>query len=111
MGVDTRWEEAKEDLVKDSMFFEQDTLVEKILNGLKVRGWSITYPQDWPDLCGNCRGHIEEGTWHSVFNGNFYGQCEVHEGPPRGMVERSWQEVGATEKVMVPYWGDPKVKD
>ena len=55
MGVDTRWEEAKEDLVKDSMFFEQDTLVEKILNGLKVRGWSITYPQDWPDLCGNLR--------------------------------------------------------
>ena len=113
--MDTRWEICKNDLyLRDSTTGELDSTnvqkVDAVIDELKARGWKLSYPDDWPDLCSNCKSHIEEGTWHSVFNGNFWGSCEIHQGPPRGMIERKWADEDGTYP-LEPYWGDPQGKN
>ena len=108
--TDTRWGELREDLRKwEDKHYEIDNAGD-VIRIVQELGWSIVYPDNWPDLCENCKSHIDEGTYHSVFNGNFWGSCEIHKGPPRGMVQRTYADEDGNWP-LVPYWGDPKTKN
>lgn len=57
---DTRWEEAKEDIIKEDIFLGANPTLERVLNILKDKGWKLSYPDNWPDLCSNCKNHIDK---------------------------------------------------
>jgi len=110
ISKDTRWEEALADILKDEHYGGDNPAMEKALKKLRENGWKLSYPDGWPDLCDNCKSYIDEGTWHSVFNGNFWGSCEIHKGEPRGLVARIYADEDGNWP-LVPYWGDPKTKN
>ncbi len=77
--TDTRWEECKQDIKFDK--WPDNKTVDLVIDRLKEKGWKLSYPDNWPGLCLNCRSYIEEGTYHV---GNQWGICEIVKRPPRG---------------------------